>query len=138
MLSGAKNSGSYRELRKYTKRWSKHTVSKRAKQNHLLRWYIHKINYKIFYDCVFIVDREYLLGHYRITYADGEKAYLKVKYGTNISCKYYDADLIDSGFSEVSYSTFPLRYKDGFAYETVFEDPHPDKTIKSVEYIPQK
>lgn len=97
----------------------------------------HKIDYKVFYDGVFIEDEKYLLGRYRITYTDGEKTYLDVKYGTNISCKHYDKELTDGGFAEVSYSTLPIRFKDGFAYETVYEDPHPEKAVRSIEYIPQ-
>ena len=98
----------------------------------------HKINYKFFYDGVFIVDSTYLLGHYRLTYNDGRIANLQVKYGSNISCKYYDENYKDSGIKEVSYSTLPIKYRDGFAYETVYENPYPDGSIKSIEYVPAK
>ena len=96
----------------------------------------HKINYKIFYDGVFIVDSEYLLGHYRVTYNDGRVADLPVRYGGNISCKYYDENYKDSGIREVSYSTLPVKYRDGFAYETVYENPYPEGSIQSIEYVP--
>jgi hexosaminidase len=98
----------------------------------------HKINYKIFYDGVFIVDPEYLLGHYRLTYHDGRIANLPVKYGQNITCKYYDSNYKDSGLREVSYSTMPVKYRDGFAYETIYENPYPQGSIKSIEFVPVK
>ena len=82
------------------------------------------------------MDSEYLLGHYRVTYNDGRVADLPVRYGGNISCKYYDENYKDSGIREVSYSTLPVKYRDGFAYETVYENPYPEGSIQSIEYVP--
>jgi len=88
------------------------------------------------YDGVYIEDSLYLLGHYRVTYADGKVAELPVKYGENITSMYFEDYLHSSAYREVSYSTRPVRYRDGFAYETVYENPNPDGTVVKIEYVP--
>lgn len=94
------------------------------------------IKYKCFYDGVFIVDSEYMLGHYKLTYTDGNVAELPVKYGlniTNMRCRNY---LTSASFREISYSSVPVRYRDGFAYETIYENPYPASSVKKIEYVP--
>ena len=95
-----------------------------------------KMKYKVFYDGVFIVDDEYMLGNYKITYSDGECATIPVKFGTNIGTHIYDDYKKESAFREVCYSTLPIRYKHGFAYESVFEDPRPEGEIVGISYEP--
>jgi hexosaminidase len=97
------------------------------------------IPYHAFYDGEFIVDEVYNLGNYEITYSDGEKAYLPVKYGTNISyCdlgdNYYDRTL----YYEVCYTTLQQRYGKDFYYKCKYENPHPEKNIASIRYVPNE
>ena len=96
----------------------------------------HRMKYKVFYDGVFIVDEEYMLGHHVIRYADGRVERLPVKFGTNVGARIYDDYLNESSFREVCYSTMPKRYKSGFAYETVYENPYPDGEIVGISYEP--
>ena len=94
----------------------------------------HRMKYKVFYDGVFIVDEDYMLGHHVVRYADGRCARLPVKFGTNIGAYRYDDYLRETSFREPIYSTMPRRYKDGFAYETVYENPYPDGEIVGISY----
>ena len=96
----------------------------------------HQIPYKCFYDGVFIEDSLYMLGHYRVTYSDGKVAELPVKYGENITSMYFEDYLHSAAYREVSYSTRPVRYRDGFAYETVYENPYPESAVVKIEYVP--
>ena len=77
-----------------------------------------------------------MLGNYVITYSDGKAATLPVKFGTNIGAYRYDDYLRETSFREPIYSTMPRRYKDGFAYETVYENPYPDGEIVGISYEP--
>ena len=96
----------------------------------------HSMKYNCFYDGVFIVDSEYLLGNYVITYSDGTEATLPVKFGTNIGSYEYEDYKNSPSFREVTYSTLPVRYKKGFAYKALYEDPSPDKAIVGIRYLP--
>ena len=82
----------------------------------------------------FIEDKEYLLGHYEVTYADSEVARLPVKFGTNISSHYSNTE---AGLREVAYSALPRPYHDGYLYEHWYENPRPDKEITEIKYIPE-
>ena len=95
------------------------------------------IPYEFFYDGVFIVDKKYLLGSYEITYSDGTTAALPVKFGTHLG--YYDVrGKLDPGFRQTSYTTMPLAYKGGYAYECVYEDPNPTGRITSIVFKPDE
>ena len=97
----------------------------------------HNIPYEYFYDGIFIVEEKYLLGHYILTYADGTEARLPVRFGTHIGCKDYPDAMNQGGFRQTSYGTLPLRRGEGYAYKTVYENPHPDKALTSLSYQPQ-
>ena len=85
-----------------------------------------------------------MLGHYKLTYTDGTEVFFPVKYGTNITDWEVgggsDADPADrcgsSAFHEVSGSTLPQLIEGKYWYECGYENPHPEKTVKSFEYIP--
>ena len=100
----------------------------------------HSRKYRCFYDGVFIEDETFMLGNYVITYKDGNTATLPVKFGTNIGPFRYDDYLREAAFREAFYSTMPKRYKDGFAFEAVYENPYPDGEIIGIRYepLPQK
>lgn len=103
--------------------------------------------YKSFVDGLFIEDEIYHLGRYKLTYTDGTEAFLDVKYGTNISnnalpcCWAEDAgfdpeaNLDATSLGEICYSAIP-EVRDGVTvYTTAYPNPHPDKTVKSFEYL---
>ncbi len=96
----------------------------------------YEIPYEIFYDGVFIVDEKYLLGNYEICYSDGTVKVLPVKYGTHIGSTDYIDPLHQGGFKQLTYGTLPIKSGDGYAYETVYENPAPEKTIVSIKYVP--
>jgi len=81
---------------------------------------------------VFAVDNN-LLGNYEVTYSDGTKAHLPVKYGTNIGYRFSNTM---AGLKEISYATLPMRYPDGYVYEHWYENPYPEKTVSDITYVP--
>lgn len=95
----------------------------------------HKIDYKCFYDGKFIVDEDYILGNYKLTYVDGNEAYLPVKYGQNITTDNFEDYRKEGLFIEALYSTLPMKINNRFVYETTYENPHPSVAIKSIEFI---
>ena len=97
----------------------------------------HNMKYKCFYDGIFIVDENFLLGEYVLRYSDGECARLPVKFGTNIGAYKYDDYLNEAAFREVMYTTMPERFGAGFAYECVYEDPRPDGELVGITYEPK-
>lgn len=81
-----------------------------------------------------IEDDVYLLGHYQLTYTDGTKALLPVKLGTNIACH----SATEAEILEAAYSTTAIAVDNGFLFEHLYEDPHPEKVIASICYLPEK
>ena len=94
---------------------------------------VHQTAHGYFWCGRFIEDKEFLLGHYEVTYEGGEIARLPVKFGTNISSHYSNTE---AGLREVAYSALPTPYHDGYLYEHWYENPHPDKKIKAIKYVP--
>ncbi|MBR2352884.1 MAG: family 20 glycosylhydrolase [Clostridia bacterium] len=107
------------------------------------------VPYRIFYDGVFIDDKEYRMGQYRLTYTDGEQVFLPVVYGENIAsadlpCLFgatpedYDPNTLSgsSSLREISYSTVPTRIGDKTYYTTAYLNPHPEKTVSDFTYLP--
>ena len=106
----------------------------------------HVVPYHEFWNGPIIIDEEHIHGHYKMTYVDGESVFFPVKHGKNITDWYAggesDADLADrcgsSAYCELSGSSLPIRINDKFWYECQYENPHPEKEVKSFEYIPAK
>ena len=108
------------------------------------------LTYHGFVDGIFIEPEIYHMGQYRLRYTDGTETYFDVTYGENISgskipCAFgsnpmeFDPDtLCDSALNEVSYSTVPLSVDGVTYYKTAFLNPHPDKEIESLTYVPRK
>jgi hexosaminidase len=92
------------------------------------------IKYKPFWCGVFITDEEYLLGHYKITYKNGETGFLPVKLGTNIGPS--DLKISHASVKEAAYTTLPIETDDGCIYETAYENPNPGVEISEISYIP--
>lgn len=91
------------------------------------------IKHKFFYDGVFALDEECLLGHYVLVYADGVEEKLPVRYGFNIANdgtnESFRRDVTLQEYDEVSHAAIPLeesKCADGrIWYAAVFEDPRP-------------
>lgn len=105
------------------------------------------IPYKVFYDGVFIEDEIYHMGKYRLTYTDGTTAEFEVKYGTNIGSarlmnvtegeKDPTLGVAEGTLGELSYSTIPSFVDGKTVYRTAYRNPHPEKAVRSFEYIPE-
>ena len=108
----------------------------------------HRIPYRSFWCGIFIDPETYLLGRYRLRYTDGEEVFFDVVYGENISssslaCAFgedgaeFDPDrLFESALYEISYSTLPSVIDGETCYTTRFKNPHPEKEIADVTYLP--
>ena len=94
----------------------------------------HFIKYKPFLCGIFINDDEYMLGEYLIEYTDGTYASLPVKLGTNIGPA--TAEERSASVRELSYSTIPHRVGDELYFKHSYENPSPERTIKSISYKP--
>ena len=113
----------------------------------------HYIPFRSFNDGVFIEPEKYGLGAYRVEYTDGSIASLPVVYGENVSycgirCEMGDeidnsgfddaANLSDNALNEISYSTLPFVSGGKTYYKTAYVDPHPEKEIASLTFVPCK
>jgi hexosaminidase len=93
-----------------------------------------------------IDDSKYLIGNYVVTYADGTKANLPVKYGKNITYMYLvnkkDSSDIDpdacagKAYCEVSGSAMPIHTNGKLYCKCMYENPCPEKKISSLEFLP--
>ena len=87
------------------------------------------------------------MGKYRLTYTDGTTAEFEVKYGTNIGStrlmnvaegeKDPTLGVAEGTLGELSYSTIPSFVDGKTVYRTAYRNPHPEKAVKSFEYIPE-
>lgn len=102
----------------------------------------YKKDYCLFYDGVFIVDEDWLLGHHVVKYADGTEAKLPVIYGYNIrssevDCESEDAYQVNLRIDNLEPigASYPY-WKDGKVwYRTAYVNPHPEKDIASIDFI---
>ncbi len=97
-----------------------------------------------FYDGVFIYEKDWKLGYYKVTYASGEEANLQVVFGYNISsikAAKADGEQVDFSegnvgmYSECIGACLPVWEKDGLWYKTIFENPRPLDKIERIEFI---
>ena len=95
-----------------------------------------RVRYDYFYDGVFIEDEKFLMGHYELTYADGTKANLPVKFGTHIGHCQSPGEEDQLELFQLSAGTLPQRLGENIVYECTYEDPHPDKQLQDIRYIP--
>ena len=90
-----------------------------------------KIEYKPFYDGLFIEDEKYVIGNYVVNYTDGTIALLPIKYGCNISnceqklCSELPAiePIGAAKYVEIDNETY---------YMAAYKNPYPDKEIKDI------
>lgn len=94
--------------------------------------------YKLFYDGVFIVDSDWLLGYHTVTYTDGTVAKLPVIYGYNIRCSEIAAEedlntSLRAERLEAVGASYPF-VKDGKVwYKAVYANPYPEKKIDHID-----
>ena len=79
---------------------------------------------------------KYLLGSYEVSYTDGTVATLPVRYGSHIGCATQMKTLGNSEFLQLLYGVLPMMQDGRYIYRTAYEDPHPEKTVASVRYLP--
>ena len=96
----------------------------------------HSIPFEYAWDGIFITDEKYLLGRYELTYADGTVATLPVRYGSHIGCATPKQTVGGAEFTQLVHGALPITYRGRYAYRTAYEDPHPERTLTSVRYIP--
>jgi hypothetical protein len=87
---------------------------------------------------VFIEDGKYLIGNYEVEYADGTKAYLPVKYGTNIGAKKMNEYPLDRELFQLAGMVLPIGENGDFFYECKYKNPNPSSKIVGIKYIPIK
>lgn len=97
-----------------------------------------------FYDGMFMVESDWLMGNYEVRYTDGSVAKLPVLFGLNVSTsdavRLYGAGIDCNGMdsslvSEMIGITLP-EIEDGTVwYRTEYENPCPDKEIAEVKYV---
>jgi len=96
----------------------------------------HSIPFEWVQNGIFITDEKYLLGNYELTYTDGTVATLPVRYGSHIGCANFEKTLGNQEFTQLAYSVLPILHNGAYAYRALYEDPHPEKTLSSVRYVP--
>jgi len=77
-----------------------------------------------------IHDEDWHLGDYEVTYEDGAKTYLPVRYGLNI----YSDDAFGKKSTEALGASLPFERDGKMYYKTVFDNPYPDRRIVSIDY----
>lgn len=96
----------------------------------------HSIPFEWAWDGIFITDEKYLLGNYELSYTDGTTALLPVRFGSHIGCATVKKTLGNTLFLQLAYGVLPVAYGNRYAYRTAYEDPHPEKTLAGVRYLP--
>lgn len=90
--------------------------------------------YHIFYDGDYVVEEDYHIGDYVISYADGTLHREPVLYGENISNMNLDRNTVTGALIEASGMTVPKAYDGKTYYKWIFENPYPDKVIADVSF----
>lgn len=93
-----------------------------------------QINHYSFYDGYYIVEEEWLLGHYLVSYEDGSSIKLPVLYGYNIDCCDREDTLEGLKRKEALGASIPVRFNGRTYYKTAYQNLYPDKTIKSISF----
>lgn len=94
----------------------------------------HYMPYHIFYDGDYVVEEEYHIGDYVITYSDGTVHRERVLYGENISNEKLDINTVNGALIEVAGMTVPKEHDGKTYYKWTFENPYPDKVISDITF----
>jgi hypothetical protein len=96
----------------------------------------YSLKFEYAWDGVFITDEKNLIGNYELTYADGTVATLPVRYGSHVGALHPKQTVGGAEFTQLLGGAIPVPHRDGYAWRTLYEDPHPDKTLLGVRYLP--
>ncbi len=104
----------------------------------------HNVKFRAFYDGYYIVPEDWTLGHHKVTYTDGTTTDLPVIFGYNIrnSNEVADTDVASAdtdvtGYVEALGASYPTYLGNKLYFRTAYKNPHPDKEIASIRYIPK-
>ncbi len=95
--------------------------------------------YTWFYDGIYIVPEDWLIGHHEVVYTDGTKVSLPIVYGYNIRSD-DETETSDSGseearttsYIEILGASYPEMHDGRMFYKTAYANPYPEKTIKHI------
>lgn len=95
--------------------------------------------YTWFYDGIYIVPEDWLIGHHEVIYTDGTKVELPIIYGYNIRSD-NEKETSDSGseearttsYIEILGASYPEIKNGRMFYRTAYKNPYPEKTIKQI------
>ena len=96
----------------------------------------HAVKFELAWDGIFITDEKYLIGNYELTYHDGTVATLPVRYGSHVGAKYPEKTVGNGEFTQLLGGALPVPHGNGYAWRTLYEDPHPESALVSVRYVP--
>ena len=88
-----------------------------------------------FFDGVFPTEEDDY-GKYEVTFEDGTKAYLPVRYGVNVSAK--NIKFGSDDYLQMLGTTYPVKVEGGFTFRTAFSNPYPEKVINDIKFVPKK
>ena len=95
--------------------------------------------YTWFYDGIYIIPEDWLIGTHEVVYTDGTKAALPIIYGYNIRSD-SEKESSDSGseearttsYIEILGASYPVMRGSRMFYKTAYKNPYPEKTIKHI------
>ncbi|MBE6910893.1 MAG: beta-N-acetylhexosaminidase [Ruminococcaceae bacterium] len=95
--------------------------------------------YTWFYDGIYIVPEDWLIGHHEVVYTDGTKTELPIVYGYNVRSE-NEKETSDSGseearttsYIEILGASYPEIKNGRMFYRTAYKNPYPEKTIKQI------
>ena len=100
--------------------------------------------YNWFYDGIYIVPEDWLIGHHEVEYTDGTTARLPIVYGYNIRTD-NEKEASDSGsaearttsYIEVLGASYPVMVGGRMFYKTAYRNPYPEKTVRRISLKPR-
>ena len=95
--------------------------------------------YTWFYDGIYIVPEDWLIGHHEVVYTDGTRTELPIVYGYNVRSE-NEKETSDSGseearttsYIEILGASYPEIKNGRMFYRTAYKNPYPEKTIKQI------
>ncbi len=86
----------------------------------------------VFYDGVFIIPEEWIIGNYIVRYTDKTTERLPVNFYYNIGSRGYDTKA--NSIHKLYGAGTPIEYKGETWYETAYRNPHPEKMIECIDF----
>jgi len=86
----------------------------------------------LFYDGVYIVPEDWILGYYVIRYTDGTTQKLPVNYGYNIGCSGWE--IHGENVKKLYGAAKPIEENGKIYYEASYKNPYPQKQVECINY----